>query len=140
MSNDYNPLELQLAVNKLVSEMRGHPNAIAEVAVKTRWALDQDFADHKKEKLILLSRAEAAEARAEALQTQLDAANEDAERLDGLVMDAICSQRSEINTDAGLAAHRAHSTRLGINSENMPPDDARNVKIKLEDQKNRLWR
>ena len=74
MSADYDPLVLQLEVNKMVSVLRGKPSAIAEIAVKTQWALEQDLADHKKEKLILLKRAEAAEARVSELQAALTAA------------------------------------------------------------------
>ena len=71
MSADYDPLVLQLEINKMVSVLRGSPTAIAEIAVKTHWALERALADHKKEKLILLKRAEAAEARAERLKTAL---------------------------------------------------------------------
>ena len=71
MSADYDPLRLQVEVNKMVSEFRGKPSAIAEIAVKANWMLEQDLADHKKEKLILQKRAEAAEARAERLENEL---------------------------------------------------------------------
>ena len=47
------------------------------------------------------------------LTAELAAANEDAERLDKLVMDAICRQTSEIDTNAGLDAHRTHIARVG---------------------------
>ncbi len=47
------------------------------------------------------------------LTAELAAANEDAERLDKLVMDAVCRQTSEIDTNAGLDAHRAHRARVG---------------------------
>ena len=62
MSADYDPLKLQTEVNRLISINRGSPQAIAEVAIKARWMLEQNHTDNKMVQRELLARAEKASA------------------------------------------------------------------------------